>query len=352
MGRAVTARRFDAVLRAARRTLLRVAAASLLPTLAAAPLAAQGTGWLPRLRLDNDAYNFWIHPGDRTDEEYTNGVVASLETLGAPWWGKRFGGGNPACADSRDRRGTCLTTAVSLTQDIYTPNLRRPPFSSDTWENERPYAGWLSLGAEGRRVSHRALRTVSLAVGVTGKPSLGQAMQQLAHHINSSWTVEAQGWETQVGFQPGFIAGYRHSLLAARGSAEGQGFFDLVPYAGVSVGNILTNAEVGGRTRIGINLSHPWDPRRWRQRAPWEGWLSAGGRLEHVAYNFSLDGTIPNPGRHVERTPGVAEYEFGAGVRIQRLSLAYRAVTRSREYATGPARFTWSSMTAGVEFFR
>ena len=320
--------------------------------LAAAPLPAQERGWLPRLRLDNDAYNFWIAPGHRTDEEYTNGVVASLETLGAPWWGKRLGGGNPSCADSQEVRGTCLTTAISLTQDIYTPNLHRPPFSSDTWENERPYAAWLSLGAEGRRVSPRALRTMSLALGVTGKPSLGETMQQLAHHISAGWTVEAHGWETQVGFQPGVVAGYRHTVLAARAVAGGRGVFDLAPYAGVSVGNILTNAEVGGRARFGVNLSHPWDPRSWRRRAPWEFWLSAGGRLEHVAYNFSLDGTLSNPARRVKRIAGVSEYEFGGGVRIRRLSLGYRAVTRSREYVTGPARFTWSSMTAGLEFFR
>jgi lipid A 3-O-deacylase len=314
--------------------------------------AGQGAPWLPRLRLDNDSYNFWLAPGDRTDEEYTNGVVASLETLGAPWWGKRLGGGHPACAHDTRPKGTCLTTLVSLSQDIYTPNLHRPPFSTPDWQRERPYAAWLALGGEGRRVTARSLRTMSLAVGVTGRPALGELAQSIAHHITAAWTVEAKGWETQVGFEPGVIAGYRQSLLAARGTLGGRRVFDVVPTAGVSLGNILTNADVGARARLGINLSHPWDPRAWRRRAPWEFHVSAGGRLEYVARNFSLDGTLLSPERQVDRRPGVSEYEFGAGVRVQRLNVGWRAVTRSREYTTGPARFTWSSMYAGVEFYR
>ena len=89
----------------------------------AGPASAQSSSWLPRLRLDNDAYNFWILPGRRSDEQYTNGVVASLETLRAPWWGQRFGGGRPECASDSTRVGSCLTTLVSLGHDMYTPNL-------------------------------------------------------------------------------------------------------------------------------------------------------------------------------------------------------------------------------------
>ncbi|MEO7965837.1 MAG: lipid A deacylase LpxR family protein, partial [Gemmatimonadaceae bacterium] len=257
-----------------------------------------------------------------------------------------------ACAIAAISDPACLTTGVTLTQDIYTPNLHRPPFSSDTWADERPYAAWLGVGMEGRRVSARALRTVAIAVGVTGKPSLGEAMQDIAHHITARWTTEAHGWETQVGFQPGIVAGVRQSLLAAKLSAGGRGIFDLAPYAGVNVGNILTDAELGGKARLGINLSHPWDPRASRQRPRWEFDVNAGGRLDYVAHNFSLDGTLIHPDRRVDRTPTVRQHEFGAELRIMKLSLAYRAMTRSREYSTGPNHFTWSSMSAGIEFFR
>ncbi|MEO7964586.1 MAG: hypothetical protein ABIT38_11850, partial [Gemmatimonadaceae bacterium] len=101
------------------------------------PARAQSGHWLPHLSLQNDAYNFWLRPGKRSDEQFTNGVTASLESLGAPWWGKRLGGGHQACAIAAISDPACLTTGVTLTQDIYTPNLHRPPFSSDTWADER-----------------------------------------------------------------------------------------------------------------------------------------------------------------------------------------------------------------------
>lgn len=308
--------------------------------------------WLPRLTLQNDAYNFWLRPGRRGDEQFTNGVTATLESLGAPWWGTHLGGGHLPCALAADSARACLTTSFTLTQDIYTPNLHRPPFYADSWRNERPYAAWLGVGTEGRRVSSRALRAVSLMAGVTGKPSLGEAMQDLAHHITARWTTEAHGWETQVGFQPGVVAGFRQHFIAARVAPGGRGIFDVAPFVAANAGNILTDAEVGGKARLGINLSHPWDPRSWRQRAAWEFALTAGGRLDYVAHNFSLDGTLLHPDRRVERTPGVSQYEFGAELRVLHLSMAYRAMTRSREYTTGPSHFTWSSMSAGVEFYR
>lgn len=315
-----------------------------------APRSA-GSPWLPRVRLDNDAYNFWLHPGHRTDEEYTNGVVLAVEALRAPWWGKRLGGAAPGCAASAQGEGACLSTQFSLAQEMYTPNLDRPPYSSPDWERERPYAAWLYVGAEGRRISARALRTYSLAVGVTGPPALGSLAQSIAHAITSKYTTRATGWETQVAFEPGVVLGVRQSLLLARWAPGGHGVLDLAPSAAVSLGNIRTAADLGARVRMGINLSHPWDPREWRGRGPWELQLQAGGRREYVAHDFSLDGTLfTTPTRLVTRVPTVSEYEFGAALRLRRLTVGWRAVTRSREYATGPARHAWSQMYSALEF--
>ena len=334
---------------AVRTTLAALSALSALSALAA-PAAAQSTAWLPRLRLDNDAYNFWILPGRRSDEQYTNGVVASFETLRAPWWGKRFGGGRPGCASDSTRVGSCLATLVSLGHDMYTPNLERTPYTTPDWERERPYAAWLYVAGEGRRISPRALRTYSLALGVTGPPALGKPAQLIAHKLIPVYTAKAEGWETQVGFEPSVLAVVRQSVVAMRREHDGQGVFDLSPYVGASLGNVLTGADAGARARLGVHLSHPWDPRAWRYRAPWEFHVSAGARREYVGHNFSLDGTLRAPTRRVDRVPMVDEYEVGALLRLKRLSLGYRAVTRGKEYINGPSRHTYSSMIAGIEF--
>ncbi len=313
--------------------------------------STRGSPWLPRLRLDNDAYNFWLHPGKRTDKEYSDGVTFSLETLRAPWWGGGIGGDAPGCAAASIDDRACLTTQVSIGQDMYTPDLTRPPGTYPTWRNDRPYAALLYLSGEGRRVSAHALRTYTLTLGVTGPPALGSVAQGIAHAISPQYTTKAEGWETQVGFEPALSLGVRQSLLAARWAPGGRGIFDIAPSVAVVAGNIRTAAEVGGRARFGINMSHPWDTRRWRGRPKWEFEVSAEGKREVVAHDFSLDGTLlRKPNRSVERVAGVNEYVFGTALRLHRLSMGWRAITRSREYTTGPSRHVYSEMYAAIEF--
>lgn len=319
---------------------------------APAPRRVRESPWLPRLTLDNDAYNFWIHPGHRTDREYTDGVNVSLETLRAPWWGGGLGGGRPGCAVAEASAPACLSTQISLVHDMYTPNLERPPLTYPQWRDDRPYAAVLYLGAEGRRVSRRALRTYTVNAGVMGPPALGKLSQGIAHTITRKYTTKAEGWETQVAAEPALLVGVRQSLLAARWAPGGRGVFDLAPSAALSAGNIRTAAEAGARARLGINMSHPWDPRMWRQRREWEFSVSAGARREYVMHDFSLDGTLLRaPNRSVVRVPSVGEYELGTAVRFHRLSLGYRVITRSREYTTGPSRHVFSEMTSAIEFY-
>ncbi|MFP5353602.1 MAG: lipid A-modifier LpxR family protein, partial [Gemmatimonadota bacterium] len=81
-------------------------------------------------------------------------------------------------------------------------------------------------GGRGRRVSARALRTYSLALGVTGPPALGSLAQSIAHTITAKYTTKAEGWETQVGFEPGVLLGVRQSLPALRWAPGGRGVLD------------------------------------------------------------------------------------------------------------------------------
>ena len=308
------------------------------------------SAWFPRLRLDNDAYNFWIHPAHRTDEQYSNGVLASLEALHAPWWGRLLGGNRPGCGQDTSSTGSCLTSQVFLGQNLYTPNLNRPPHANPDWESERPYAAWLFVGAGGRKVSERRMRQVDFAIGVTGRPALGETAQRIAHWLVRTYTMKAEGWDTQVGFQPGVQLSWRESALAARFAAGGKGWFDLAPFAGISAGTIRTSADAGARLRFGYNLSHPWDPRASRGRAPLELLATAGARGEYVARDFTLDGTLVNRDRFVERLSTVREFDLGMGVRFHRLRLDWGATTRSREYTTGPAQHVYSTMSAAWEF--
>ena len=322
------------------------AAALLVGLHVQAPTTAQAQPtWWPRLQLDNDLYNFWKYYTKRPDEQYTNGVLATLDSYHAPWWGARFASNTPNCRGLTVTEGACRATALTLGQDMYTPNKRRLPFANADWERERPYFAWTYVGAAARLVSAQRQRVYTVSLGVTGAPAGGRVAQTVVHALTNSDAVS--GWETQIGFEPGVQLEHRQTfLLAQHGGNRGVGF-NVQPAIGLIAGNIRTAAELGGTMRVGWNLSHPWDPRQMRGRATTEWWLSVGGRGNAVARDMSLDGTMFNRTRYVERTPTVLQYEFGGGVRVRQFVVEYRAVTRSREYRTGPRAHSYSSMIAG-----
>ena len=77
-------------------------------------------------------------------------------------------------------------------------------------------------------------------------------------------------------------------------------------------------------------------------------WIERTTGALRYSRDMSLDGTMRRPARQVERTPGVRQYEFGAGMRWQGVLLEYRAITRSREYRTGPSQHAYSTMSVAL----
>jgi len=303
--------------------------------------------WAWRARLDNDAYNFWQHPAARSDDEYSNGVRIAAETYRAPWWARRLTRPGVSCEPPASK-GTCVSHELVLGQEIYTPNLDRAPYTVEGWEFERPYAAWLFVSSTARFGRPQTMDELELAAGVTGQPALGQLAQTIAHTLNERYTREAYGWETQVGFEPGFLARYRRTWLARAAQRRGPGV-ELQPFVGAAAGNILTNAEVGLQLRLGVALSHPWHVPAWENRPALELFALGGVRQELVARNISLDGNTLRPERAVHREHAVGEHTLGIGLRFRRITLSWRAVTRGREYTTGPKHHSYSIMQGGVE---
>ncbi len=326
---------------------VRRAAAVLATALALVPARADGQ-WAWRARLDNDAYNFWQHPARRSDEEYSNGVRLAAEMYRAPWWARRLTKQQPSCEPRAGSRATCASHELVIGQEIYTPNLDRAPYTVEGWELERPYAAWLYVSSTARFARPRSMDELEIAAGVTGQPALGQLAQSVAHAINERYTRDAYGWQTQVGFEPGLLARYRRTWLARAAFRRGAGV-ELQPFLGAAAGNILTNAEAGVQARIGFAMSHPWHVPSWAQRIPIEVYLLGGVRQEVVARNFSLDGTTVHPDRAVKREAAIGEHTVGIGARIGRVSLSWRAVTRTREYESGPKHHSYGIMQGAVE---
>jgi hypothetical protein len=160
------------------------------------------------------------------------------------------------------------------------------------------------------------------------------------------YTSMPVGWETQLRFEPGVIVTARQHWMLLTGGVKGVRLFDASVDLGAAAGNILTNAEAGGRIRAGINLSHPWRRDRHRGFAEIAGELGLRGQV--VARNIFLDGNTSNPDRKVEKQPMVGDVYGSVGLRLGPVVLAYAVTQRSQEYVTGPLTHTFSSLIFGI----
>jgi hypothetical protein len=152
--------------------------------------------------------------------------------------------------------------------------------------------------------------------------------------------------ETQVRFEPGIIVAARQEWMLLDAKVNGVRLLDASVNAGASAGNVLTNAEAGGRIRAGINLSHPW--RRRRHRGFAEIAAEVGVRGQVVARNMFLDGNTFDPDRSVEKRPTVGDVHGSLGLRVGPVVLAYAGTQRSQEYMTGPRSHTFCSLIFGI----
>jgi lipid A 3-O-deacylase len=301
------------------------------------------------VRADNDAFNFWRGITQRPDKEYTNGDEVTFELSTAPWWGRRFAKHRAPCTGLEPANARCLTTSLSIGQDMYTPRPSREPRVVPDWRDDRPYAAWLYARGEARVLSERSLRTVGLHLGVTGPAAFGEFAQRTAHKLTGVYSHDPIGWDTQIGFEPGVILSAGDTRRFAARTGSGTVVADFVPHVGASLGNVLTEGETGFRMRVGMNLSNPWWTSEWRTRPTFELYLMGAARGEAIARNITLDGNTLGAERRVDRTPLVGEYSVGVGARFHGLVAEWRAITRSREYRTGPTAHAYSTLFGGFE---
>jgi lipid A 3-O-deacylase len=311
--------------------------------LTAAPLGAafsQAPNTLT-VRVDNDAFDFWMQPFNRPDEEYTSGVRVSWDGGKSPWWSRalfRNGG------DCIDHATSCRTARLEIGQDIYTPStsLADPKAAASA----RPNAGWLYVDQTARQLADNRSDQLTVTLGVTGPPALGQQAQSFFHSLAPEFNRPTD-WSRQIAFEPGAIVRYEqfHRIGAAQLGPVGM---DLIPTVGASVGNIADAVDAGFQARVGWHLPHPWLP----SSEPFSFTLLAGATGRAVARDLFLDGNTFASSPRVGHTPFVGSGEWGATLSVGRLALTYRAQTDTRAYAGAPRWHPWSSLVGSFTFSR
>ena len=307
-------RRIGAAVSLGRRLV--ICAAALLP---AATAARADDGQRLSVIEENDSFL-------DSDDHYTHGI--RLGYLGpdvAPGsdWNAPFDALGallpvfPADAGERSRR-----YALSLGQSMFTPTV----ISTDPPDpNDRPYAGWLYLGASLLQdTDRRMLEHLELQLGVIGPASLAKQVQRRWHELIGA--TEPEGWDSQLENEPGIVLSYERKWRLTLAGDRVTGV-DLIPELGASLGNVFTYGEAGAMLRFGHNLQADYGPARIRPALSGTdyfnrdymdgdfgiyGFIGAQGRA--VGRNIFLDGNSFRSSPSVDRQPLVADLQAGVSM--------------------------------------
>lgn len=325
---------------------------------AAGALAAENESRVWVLQVENDFFAQLTN----TDRHYTNGV--RLSRVSAPgevpgWLGamaavpSNFGpGGKP----------TSQRWAVSLGHSMFTPD---DTDAAALVPDDRPYAAWLYLGFsvysvyEGAEGAARQ-DVFSVEAGIVGPSAKGEQIQNTYHDLIG--VDLSNGWDNQLKDEPGLKLGFIRKWRSAHKdvSADGRYETDVIPHVAVTLGNIATDASIGGLVRLGENLQDDFGPPRIRPGLPGseafgqtgnlDWYVFAGGALRLVARDIFLDGNTWKDSHSVEKEPIVVDLQTGFALLFNRFRLTYTHVFVSPEFRQQSQWDQYGALTLGVNF--
>jgi len=325
-------------------TLLSIAAGPLLLHGDEPPLPAEiarQTGTFT-LYFENDYFG-------GTDRHYTNGVKLSclysdVTSWGQPGWRKALLEKLPFVNRPEGRKNF----GFALGQNIYTPQDQEAVVPDP---RDRPYAGWSYLELTFLSETEHIADTVSFQIGMIGRHSYAQDIHRTVHKwINDS---RPNGWEYQLHDEAGLnVIFERKWRLYGRALNDVLGI-DLVPHAGLTLGNIQTHANAGGTLRLGFNLpsdfgvelirpggggNTPIDDRdpRVAPNRDWSFFVFAAADGRAVARDIFLDGNTFKDSPKVDKKIFVADLSYGVGFVAGRWQLTFTQVYRTREFEGQP----------------
>jgi lipid A 3-O-deacylase len=229
------------------------------------------------------------------------------------------------------RTGQIFYTPV----DIQTTKLQR---------GQRPFAAWLYTGVDfesseldpdpSRRSDRRS--SVGFRIGTVGPSALGKQVHTEWHDFFEM--AHPGGWEHQIKDEPGLLLtadrDWRFDFRELSNSGEWQ--LDTALNTGASLGNIRTEARLGGRIRLGNSLDRSWSSLSAvgltlpKSGIDWEFFVNAESHL--VAQDIFLDGNTFKSSHSVEKNPLVSEIGIGVTAKLPWFSVTIGHFLRSEEF--------------------
>lgn len=192
------------------------------------------------------------------DRHYTNGIKLSYTTgplsessiWNAPtrWLGNYTFLFHRQTCETDDRLEWTI-----LGQSIFTPQNHRV---SNPSLSDRPYASWLYTGLNFIQDSDaQQLTSLEFLGGIIGPWALGRQVQNNVHALFGEQLV--RGWNHQLGNEFGFTASWERKWRFNHELGKGYSW-EIIPDAGITVGNVFTFAEAGFLVRWGRGLKACW----------------------------------------------------------------------------------------------
>jgi hypothetical protein len=144
---------------------------------------------------------------------------------------------------------------------------------------------------------------------------------------------------------------------------DGPRWIDVIPRAGLSLGNVETSFRIGGMVRLGVNLPNDFGvetvsslttPAGGRPQdhggREWGFYVFAGGQASTVLYTAFLDGNLFRHSHHVEKEPFVGEWRGGVVAVLNWVELGLTYAYRSPQFVGQRKADGYGSISAKVRF--
>ncbi len=295
----------------------------------------------------------------QTDKGYTNGMALSISS---PWYEKieeskfdmLFDLATPftLIKNNIERRRVSFAIGQSMFTPEDTSRLNLIP-------DEAPYAGLLFARVSIANKNSVTADAVGLVFGLVGPASLAEKTQKGVHAITNS--EDPQGWVHQLKNEPIFNVNYRFKWKPYSAFIGKTTFkMEVMPYTGFSLGNLLTEAEVGMMFRIGdpvdsfgsaINLGGIQAlPDIIDKPMNFSWFFFSGVEASYTAYTLLLDGNTFRKSHSVDRIPQTASLIGGLAMGWKRYRLGFYMSRRTRVFETQDGSYTYGSVTLGYLF--
>ncbi|MDP9176433.1 MAG: lipid A deacylase LpxR family protein [Gemmatimonadota bacterium] len=304
----------------------------------AVPTSAQTLSGVT-FQVDNDYFDFWMPGRERPDDNYTHGQLLRTVFNVAPAWMRR---GVPSCGESlvsSTSPNRCVQSFLTISQEIFTPTHDTPT----PVVGERPYAGLLYADLGRSIVDRRQSRSLAIRIGTTGHPSGAEAAQTLFHRLLDQ--RHPKGWDYQIGAEPVIGITYGRQYLMTPGLATRRVALQVIGTGRTMASHVQANLSAGVEMRAGYRVPHPWIPAADTDRRGLRFFVLLGGSEKWVARDLLLEGNTKWTHGLVTKRPFVFESTWGLGAGVGSYAVEYRAVSRSRDYLTGPSWHRWGSIS-------